>query len=266
MTESRFRKMCAGKMAEEIPYCVEKCRGKKPKEIEFIELNREETVMAKQSGSCEQCGKKGVSNLVNSHGKKCCPGCAVLRSGVKNHIEMVRGMVAEFYGQETAGDNAAATAALDELHETRVILGGDEHDLVSGLAMKIKLRIESLDALYRDAQEEIRELHKQLATSPTLQTTTITGMAGAIAAACTQVRDFLLEKNESYGNSAADPVRIFSQADPLEQINVRIDDKLSRLIRGGSYPGDNDEQDLLGYLMLKQAVRLYHAEQARLAA
>lgn len=80
------------------------------------------------------------------------------------------------------------------------------------------------------------------------------------------MRDFLLEKNASYGNSAADPVRIFSQADPLEQINVRIDDKLSRLIRGGSYPGDNDEKDLLGYLMLKRAVRLYHADQARLAA
>lgn len=38
----------------------------------------------------------------------------------------------------------------------------------------------------------------------------------------------LLAKNAAYGNSALEPVRIFSKADPTEQIRVRIDDKLSR--------------------------------------
>ena len=47
----------------------------------------------------------------------------------------------------------------------------------------------------------------------------------------------LLAKNEAYGNSAIDPLRIFSRADPVEQIRVRIDDKLSRLARGGVAEG-----------------------------
>ena len=60
----------------------------------------------------------------------------------------------------------------------------------------------------------------------------------------------LIEKNKAYGNSALDPVRIFSKADPLEQLQVRIDDKLSRLARGNEYPGDDTITDLLGYLIL----------------
>jgi hypothetical protein len=84
-------------------------------------------------------------------------------------------------------------------------------------------------------------------------------MADAISIVCKIHCEILQAKNASYGNSAADPVRIFSKADPLEQINVRIDDKLSRLIRGHGYPGDNDEDDLIGYLLLKKAVRIYQA-------
>ena len=60
----------------------------------------------------------------------------------------------------------------------------------------------------------------------------------------------LIEKNYSYGNSALDPVRIFSKADAREQLYVRIDDKLSRLMKGADYPGDNDIDDLIGYLVL----------------
>jgi hypothetical protein len=65
----------------------------------------------------------------------------------------------------------------------------------------------------------------------------------------------LLEKNDSYGDSAINPVRIFSKSDALEQINVRIDDKLNRIIQGKSYDGDNDEDDLIGYLILKKVKR-----------
>lgn len=59
----------------------------------------------------------------------------------------------------------------------------------------------------------------------------------------------LIEKNESYGNSALDPVRVFSKADGLEQIKVRIDDKLSRMKRGKDIRED-DVKDLIGYLFL----------------
>jgi hypothetical protein len=35
-----------------------------------------------------------------------------------------------------------------------------------------------------------------------------------------------------------------------EQLHVRIDDKLNRLMKGTDYPGDNDIDDLIGYLVL----------------
>ena len=68
---------------------------------------------------------------------------------------------------------------------------------------------------------------------------------------CAELADFLCEKNKAYGNSAIEPVRIFAKSGPLEQINVRLDDKLNRLLQGEGYPGDDDEKDLVGYFILK---------------
>lgn len=67
---------------------------------------------------------------------------------------------------------------------------------------------------------------------------------------CNEIKDMLMAKNLSYGDSALNPVRIFSKADPAEQLRIRIDDKLSRFARGREYPGDNDINDLIGYLVL----------------
>lgn len=71
------------------------------------------------------------------------------------------------------------------------------------------------------------------------------------------VRTLLLAKNASYGNSVFDPIQVFSQADTLAQIKVRIDDKLKR-IQSGSVFGDEDTVlDLIGYLfILRLAMRL----------
>ena len=66
---------------------------------------------------------------------------------------------------------------------------------------------------------------------------------------CREVERILLAKNAAYGNSALQPVRIFSKADPIEQLRVRIDDKLSRLARGQA-AGEDVTLDLIGYLML----------------
>lgn len=64
-----------------------------------------------------------------------------------------------------------------------------------------------------------------------------------------QVALMLAAKNDAYGNSALDPMRVFSRASSEEQLRVRIDDKLSRLARGHS--GDEDViMDLMGYLVL----------------
>jgi len=78
----------------------------------------------------------------------------------------------------------------------------------------------------------------------------------AIEQVCDEVKRTLLEKNRSYGNSALAPLRIFSRADPREQLNVRIDDKLSRIARGREFAGDDTELDLIGYLVLKRVARV----------
>jgi len=75
-----------------------------------------------------------------------------------------------------------------------------------------------------------------------------------IANECDALKTMLLEKNAAYGNSALDPLRIFSKADPVEQILVRLDDKLSRIKRG-SAAGEDAEKDILGYLILLRIAR-----------
>jgi hypothetical protein len=72
----------------------------------------------------------------------------------------------------------------------------------------------------------------------------------AIWSACHEVAHMLIEKNISYGNSALEPARIFSTADSTEQLKVRIDDKLNRVKNNQGYAGDNDIDDLIGYLIL----------------
>lgn len=71
-----------------------------------------------------------------------------------------------------------------------------------------------------------------------------------IWAACHEIAHMLIEKNISYGNSALEPARIFSTADSTEQLKVRIDDKLNRVKNNQGFAGDNDIDDLIGYLML----------------
>src|SRR5262245_14824185 len=44
---------------------------------------------------------------------------------------------------------------------------------------------------------------------------------------CVGLAVFLMRKNLAYGDSALKPLRVMSQADPVEQIKVRMDDKLS---------------------------------------
>jgi hypothetical protein len=60
----------------------------------------------------------------------------------------------------------------------------------------------------------------------------------------------LIEKNSRYGNSALDPIRVFSNAPPIAQILVRIDDKLSRVKAGFCGMDEDTVQDLIGYLVL----------------
>lgn len=67
---------------------------------------------------------------------------------------------------------------------------------------------------------------------------------------CLSVAHMLIHKNISYGNSALSPIGIFAKGNSMEQLSTRIDDKLNRIKNSQSYPGDNDIDDLIGYLIL----------------
>ena len=73
-----------------------------------------------------------------------------------------------------------------------------------------------------------------------------------IAVVCDQIKELLLEKNRKYGDAALNPVRIFSKANTLEQIRVRMDDKLSRLKNAQNDEDEDPILDLVGYLVLYQ--------------
>ena len=65
-----------------------------------------------------------------------------------------------------------------------------------------------------------------------------------------EIETLLLEKNRKYGDSALNPCRIFSKSDAVEQIKVRIDDKLKRLQNEQNDEDEDVVKDLVGYLVL----------------
>lgn len=73
-----------------------------------------------------------------------------------------------------------------------------------------------------------------------------------ISSICDDVKELLLFKNQRYGNSALEPIRIFSKSSSVEQILVRIDDKLNRIMKGVGIVEDDEDvvMDLIGYLIL----------------
>tara|TARA_R110000765_G_scaffold356457_2_gene446562 strand:+ start:177 stop:482 length:306 start_codon:yes stop_codon:yes gene_type:complete len=67
----------------------------------------------------------------------------------------------------------------------------------------------------------------------------------------TKIADLLKAKNLAYGNSALEPLRIFSSLDAVESLLVRMDDKLARIRNRGINDDTEDTvDDLIGYLFL----------------
>jgi len=74
---------------------------------------------------------------------------------------------------------------------------------------------------------------------------------------CDQLAALLITKNQAYGNSFAEPINIFSQQPPEEQLAIRIDDKLNRLAKGSTFQNEDTILDLIGYLIL---LRVIHSQ------
>ena len=74
---------------------------------------------------------------------------------------------------------------------------------------------------------------------------------------CMDLAVFLIEKNRRYGNSAIKPIRVLSKANEQEQIFIRMDDKLSRLMSMDASIDDKYEalKDFVGYWVLLEVQR-----------
>ena len=73
-----------------------------------------------------------------------------------------------------------------------------------------------------------------------------------ISCVCDDIKELLIHKNRKYGNSALEPNRIFSKSSATEQLLVRIDDKLNRIMKGAGLLATDEDvvNDLIGYLVL----------------
>ena len=73
-----------------------------------------------------------------------------------------------------------------------------------------------------------------------------------ISSVCDDIKELLIHKNRKYGNSALKPNRIFSKSSATEQLLVRIDDKLNRIMKGAGLLATDEDvvNDLIGYLVL----------------
>ena len=73
-----------------------------------------------------------------------------------------------------------------------------------------------------------------------------------ISGVCDDIKELLISKNRKYGNSALKPCRVFSKASAVEQLLVRIDDKLNRIMQGAGLLANDEDvvNDLIGYLIL----------------
>lgn len=77
----------------------------------------------------------------------------------------------------------------------------------------------------------------------------ITTTQSQIDTVLTNFGEFLKTKNLRYGDSALKPKGIFSKEDPVSQICVRLDDKISR-VQTSSALRKNDVADICGYIVL----------------
>jgi hypothetical protein len=76
-------------------------------------------------------------------------------------------------------------------------------------------------------------------------------MKDKIKKKCDEIRDLLIEKNNSYGNSVFDSGILFD-IEPVKAIQARINDKLNRIKNKRNYDNEDTLKDLTGYLILLQ--------------
>lgn len=101
-----------------------------------------------------------------------------------------------------------------------------------------------------EAKRAITEVCEALKTSP------------AIGRAIDDLCAFLIAKNKKYNNSVFEPLRMFSRGSVEDLIRVRLDDKVTRILRG-QLAGEDSFDDFAGYMILLRALPIYLRSLAR---
>ena len=68
---------------------------------------------------------------------------------------------------------------------------------------------------------------------------------------CRLLEDLLVKKNDAYGDSALEPLGVFSSANASSGLKIRLDDKLKRIANAGLVEDTEDTLiDIAGYIIL----------------
>lgn len=111
--------------------------------------------------------------------------------------------------------------------------------------------------IYRDPEDEEEDGKWQFvfAEATVSSVEPSSSFEGKVDEVLAEVKAKLIAKNNQYGNSALEPIRAFSKLNPVEQLLIRIDDKISRLQKGNGTGDEDAEADTLGYLILLAIAR-----------
>ena len=68
---------------------------------------------------------------------------------------------------------------------------------------------------------------------------------------CRLLEELLVRKNDAYGDSALEPLGVFSSANASSGLKIRLDDKLKRIANAGLVEDTEDTLiDIAGYIIL----------------
>lgn len=112
-----------------------------------------------------------------------------------------------------------------------------------------------------DNKKTVYDEYKEQDETPVEFNKTASDFGSEISTILKEIQDMLMEKNRKYGNSALNPIRIFSNGTNTAQIRVRIDDKLSRLKNKQLDDEEDVISDLIGYLILLKLAKQRNAVQ-----
>tara|TARA_R100000084_G_scaffold97394_1_gene51322 strand:+ start:545 stop:1444 length:900 start_codon:yes stop_codon:yes gene_type:complete len=169
---------------------------------------------------------------------------------IKNYLKKYNKSKRQMAELEKAKDVSEIAEVINPIMNTENILLDPEYTApITEEEIKTKV-IKNLSLQNKMFQDKYKEMMEANAMNNSEDSTI--SSADLIKNQCDIISQMLVAKNEQYGDSVFKPMRIFSKVDATQQLRVRIDDKISRLIRGNdSIESDEDIiDDLIGYLIL----------------